>query len=158
MPRWAIYTLLVVGVLLVLLCCLCICIKCCRGSKKKRQRKEDKINLMEANGKSSTNLVSVCVCVLRLWGVYSFSQSIRCSFRSSRTQLTLTTAPPSRRSGESCCTHWSSMLLNQRYVSNFPPGDIRGTHDTLFMHQCKLCVSLEGGVQFLHACEGEIQS
>ncbi|XP_075884914.1 synaptotagmin VIII isoform X2 [Nelusetta ayraudi] len=58
LPRWAVYTLLVVGALLVIICCLCVCVKCCcRGRKKKRQRKEDKIHLMEANGKSSATPV-----------------------------------------------------------------------------------------------------
>lgn len=78
MPRWAVYTLLVVAILLVILCFLWICVKCCcRGRKKKRQRKEDKIHLMEANGKSNTTLVSafVCVCV-RLCVLFSTEYSM----------------------------------------------------------------------------------
>ncbi|XP_039987903.1 synaptotagmin VIII [Xiphias gladius] len=59
LPRWAIYTIFVAGALLILLCCLCICVKCCcRGKKKKRQQKKnEKINLKEANGKTTTALV-----------------------------------------------------------------------------------------------------
>lgn len=59
-PRWAVYTIFVAAALLIVICCLCVCIKCCcRGRKKKRQKKkDDKINLIEANGKSTASLVS----------------------------------------------------------------------------------------------------
>ncbi|XP_023256164.1 synaptotagmin-1-like [Seriola lalandi dorsalis] len=59
LPRWAIYTIFVAGVLLILLCCLCICIKCCcKGKKKKRQQKTgENINLKGVNGKTTTALV-----------------------------------------------------------------------------------------------------
>ncbi|KAM7397298.1 hypothetical protein PAMP_020282 [Pampus punctatissimus] len=59
LPRWAIYTIFAVGVLLILLCCMCICIKCCCKGKKNKQRKkkDEKINLKEVNGKTTTALV-----------------------------------------------------------------------------------------------------
>ncbi|KAM7415325.1 hypothetical protein PAMA_019921 [Pampus argenteus] len=59
LPRWAIYTIFAVGVLLILLCCLCICIKsCCKGKKnRQRKKKDEKIDLKEVNGKTTTALV-----------------------------------------------------------------------------------------------------
>ncbi|XP_034390373.1 synaptotagmin VIII [Cyclopterus lumpus] len=55
LPLWAIYTISVVGALLILLCCICICKKCCcRGKKKK---KNQNINQNGLNGKTSTALV-----------------------------------------------------------------------------------------------------
>ncbi|XP_059191216.1 synaptotagmin VIII isoform X2 [Centropristis striata] len=59
LPRWAIYTIFAVGILLILLCCLCICVKCCcKGDKKKRQKnKKENIDLNGVNGKTTTALV-----------------------------------------------------------------------------------------------------
>ncbi|XP_068595021.1 synaptotagmin VIII [Brachionichthys hirsutus] len=56
LPRWAIYTIFVCGGVLILICCLCICIKCC-CKKGKKQQKNGKIGLKEANGKTTTALV-----------------------------------------------------------------------------------------------------
>ncbi|KAK5927350.1 hypothetical protein CgunFtcFv8_012514 [Champsocephalus gunnari] len=62
LPLWAIYLIAVVGTLLVLLCCLCICIKCCCKKKKKKQqqqqkKKNEKVNMSDVNGKTTSALV-----------------------------------------------------------------------------------------------------
>ncbi|XP_037834257.1 synaptotagmin VIII isoform X2 [Kryptolebias marmoratus] len=58
MPRWAIYLIVAVGILVILLCCLCLCIKCCcRGKKKKKWQRDEQINLKGVDGKTSTFLV-----------------------------------------------------------------------------------------------------
>ncbi|XP_063730462.1 synaptotagmin VIII isoform X5 [Eleginops maclovinus] len=59
LPHWAIYLIAAAGALLLLLCCLCVCIKCCcrDKKKKKKQQNNEKINLSDANGKTTTALV-----------------------------------------------------------------------------------------------------
>ncbi|XP_034541286.1 synaptotagmin VIII [Notolabrus celidotus] len=59
LPRWLVYIIFILGVLLILFCCVCVCYKCCCKSKKKKQqkKKDEKINLDGVNGKTTSSLV-----------------------------------------------------------------------------------------------------
>ncbi|CAB1323467.1 unnamed protein product, partial [Coregonus sp. 'balchen'] len=57
-PRWAIYIIFAVIVLLILVCIIWICVKCCCKSKKERKNKPDhQINLQGVTGSTTTSLV-----------------------------------------------------------------------------------------------------
>ncbi|XP_017555625.1 synaptotagmin VIII isoform X1 [Pygocentrus nattereri] len=58
LPRWAIYTIIALILLVILICVLCCCVKCCcKGKKKKKKKPDQKINLKELNGSTTTALV-----------------------------------------------------------------------------------------------------
>ncbi|KAI1889879.1 hypothetical protein AGOR_G00167460 [Albula goreensis] len=58
LPRWAVYTIFALVLLVLAVCILCICVKCCCKGKKKRKKKPDQqINLKGLNGSTTTALV-----------------------------------------------------------------------------------------------------
>ncbi|XP_041692472.1 synaptotagmin VIII isoform X2 [Coregonus clupeaformis] len=60
LPRWAIYIIFTVIVLLILVCIIWVCVKCCCKSKKERKNKPDhQINLQGVTGSTTTSLLTV---------------------------------------------------------------------------------------------------
>ncbi|XP_075996895.1 synaptotagmin VIII isoform X2 [Genypterus blacodes] len=56
LPRFAVFTILAIGILLIFLCCMCICVKCCCKGKKK-QKDNEQIKVKGHRGRTSAALV-----------------------------------------------------------------------------------------------------